>query len=905
MNQIIEFFKNLFDSSDWPPKWHCGRWTDFHGWLYIVSDLIIWSAYFSIPLVILRYIFKRPEVKFIKLYFLFASFILFCGATHFLDAVSFWVPLYRLNALFLLITGIISWLTVYYLVKYLPLIFSLRPQKELEFEIEQRKNAEAALNKLNEELEQRVIVKTQEIYSSEKRFRAMIENTNDFINVTNESLEITYRSPSSSRVTGWSNEEKIGTSLYLDMHPVDQEKARTDIEEALANPGKFINSLLRMRHKNGHYIWLEGIITNLLQDESVKGVVFNYHDVTERVEEHEKLLASEVRYRRLFEAAKDGILILNIDSGIIEDVNPFLITMLGYSHNEFLGKELWQIGLYKDILENKSAFQILKKEGYLRYDNLPLQTKGKQTVWVEFVSNIYDVNGSFVVQCNIRDIGERKKAEEEIKDSNERFEMVTRATNDIIWDWNMDTDKLWWNNNYYTHFGFDKNTSPVDKNSWLNSVYPGDLKRVRTGIDLCIETHQKFWTDEYRFLKADGSIAFILDCGYVLYNNVNKPYRMVGAMLDITDRKTAEEALKVSYSEKKVLAERMSTILNTITADIALLDGTGSIIEVNDSWKKFAMENGYGGNGYGVQKNYTKISEGFFGDDISENKKVARGINDVLKNKRKEFIFEYSRILEKARRWFRLVVTQLQGGPRAGAVVMQIDISELRRLEREKLESKIQEQIHITEAILKTQENERNYIAQELHDNVNQILAGTNLVLSIAKNQPAKCKEHVESAMANILQAIEENRKIAHNLISPDFETIPLSEQIMSLATDMLKASGIDIYIDTSRFQETLIMNKLKLSIYRIAQEQCTNILKYADATLVNIFLETNAGIFRMSVEDNGKGMEKNKKQKGIGLKNIRARLLVFNGEAHISSSSGKGFTMQIEIPLIQENKKV
>ena len=96
---MIEFFSRLFDSSDWPPRWHCGKWSELHGWLYIISDLMIWSAYFAIPIVILRFISKRGEIRFIKLYFLFAAFILTCGITHLLDAVSFWIPLYRLNAL--------------------------------------------------------------------------------------------------------------------------------------------------------------------------------------------------------------------------------------------------------------------------------------------------------------------------------------------------------------------------------------------------------------------------------------------------------------------------------------------------------------------------------------------------------------------------------------------------------------------------------------------------------------------------------------------------------------------------------------------------------------------------------------------------------------------------------------
>jgi two-component system cell cycle sensor histidine kinase/response regulator CckA len=123
-------------------------------------------------------------------------------------------------------------------------------------------------------------------------------------------------------------------------------------------------------------------------------------------------LDSEVRYRRLFEAAQDGILILDAEAGFITDVNPFLANLLGYSHAELLGKSLWDLGLFKDVEASKNAFQELIAKRYVRYENLPLETKGGLTVGVEVVSNVYQVNGEKVIQCNIRDIRHRKAAEQ-------------------------------------------------------------------------------------------------------------------------------------------------------------------------------------------------------------------------------------------------------------------------------------------------------------------------------------------------------------------------------------------------------------------------------------------------------------------------------------------------------------
>ena len=123
------------------------------------------------------------------------------------------------------------------------------------------------------------------------------------------------------------------------------------------------------------------------------------------------LRSSEIRYRRLFEAAHDGILLLDPVRRTITDANPFMTTLLGYTHAELLGKELWEIGLLKDEAASQAAFRELQEKGFIRYEDLPLETKAGERREVEFVSNLYQEDASDVIQCNVRDITERKQAE--------------------------------------------------------------------------------------------------------------------------------------------------------------------------------------------------------------------------------------------------------------------------------------------------------------------------------------------------------------------------------------------------------------------------------------------------------------------------------------------------------------
>jgi PAS domain S-box-containing protein len=267
---------------------------------------------------------------------------------------------------------------------------------------------------------------------------------------------------------------------------------------------------------------------------------------------------SETRYRRLFETAQDGILLLDADTGQIIDVNPFLISMLGYSHKEFLGKKLWEVGAFKDIVTNKAKFSELQKKGYVRYENLPLQTRSGKQKAVEFVSNTYRVDHTNVIQCNIRDITARRIAEERLKQVEARYSDVFDNSMNCIAVYRAEND-----GEDFVIVDFNKAAERVERvrkkdivGKRVTSVFPGVRGFGIFGV------FKRVWnTGKPEFFPAkvyqDKRIVGWRD-NYVLKLDSGE---IVAIYSDLTNIKKAEQDLQESESKFRRLVESSNDLI--------------------------------------------------------------------------------------------------------------------------------------------------------------------------------------------------------------------------------------------------------------------------------------------------------------------------------------------------------
>ena len=286
------------------------------------------------------------------------------------------------------------------------------------------------------------------------------------------------------------------------------------------------------------------------------------------IQSEKHMLASELSYRRLFEAAKDGILILDAETGRITDGNPFLIKLLGFSHAEMLGKTVGELSPFKDMESNKVMLERLQKNGYVRYEDLPLETKDGRHVDVEFVSNVYKAGGKNVIQCNVRDITERKRSGKDLVESEAKFRQMADNITDVLWIASSDLREIHFVSPAYERiWGRTQESLYAHPTQWFDSVVPDEHERI-LGAFASLMQNEPSISVEYRIARLDGTVRWIHDRGFQVRDITGKLIRLTGIATDITERKEAELSSNrlaeiVKYSDDAIIGKDLDSIITS------------------------------------------------------------------------------------------------------------------------------------------------------------------------------------------------------------------------------------------------------------------------------------------------------------------------------------------------------
>ncbi len=475
--------------------------------------------------------------------------------------------------------------------------------------------------------------------------------------------------------------------------------------------------------------------------------------------------------------------------------------------------------------------------------------------------------------------------EQHTKIPNELYRLVTEVTNDCLWEWDFIKNEIFWiDGGHKRVFGYPVENALVPQSFWESCLHPDDRRRVITNLTLLIAKNETLsWEEEYRFKKADGEYTYVHDRGHLISEN-GITRRMIGATQDISVRKYAE--IRLMDTEKQLALVARQTVNAVI-----ITDTSRKIIWVNSAFTRIT--------GYTQEEVLGTVP----GNLLFGKETAAHTVDYINKKMQQEQPFNCEITNNSkygVKYWMHLQGQALfdETGRCDRYFITQIDITEKKILENHLHQERQTRLTEITAAVLTAQENEREEIGKELHDNVNQILGATKLYIEMARAFTAHRDEYLEKSCGYIVEVIEEIRKISKTMTPQGMDIIGLVDSIKILLADLKQLLPVKTVFTEEGMQGLVIDPKLKLNIFRIIQEQINNILKHANATSLEIHLSAEGKNIVLVMKDNGKGCNTAEKSKGVGITNINSRTALYRGKTSIVSSPGKGFTLKVVLPL-------
>lgn len=521
----------------------------------------------------------------------------------------------------------------------------------------------------------------------------------------------------------------------------------------------------------------------------------------ERKKAEEAIESSEARYRNFFETAQDGIVILDADTGEIVDVNAHAVEILGYTREEFLGRKLFETDAFLDHEANRKVFRRLKERRYVRFENLPLETKDGRRIDVEFVSHAYESAGRKFIQFNIRDISERKRMELELQDARRHLEAQVKERT-------------------------------------------ADLSRANAELERELE-----------------------------------------------ERRRATQALRVSE-------DRFRRVFHEAPLGIAILDLSWRFLQANKALTAMLEfePNELADRGLAD----VLFSEDFRADERNAGR-LMRGELSVAKTE--------IRLRRKQGKtgWANLTATVIRDAARRPQYILAMfeNLAERKHAE---------EVIGLSKRVVRAQEEERRWVARELHDSVNQILSSIKYRVQASEDKiPAANSgllSDVRMVRTLIDQCIQEIRRISQNLRPTALDDLGLLPAVQGLCDQFRSRTGMAIHLRTAGIHRRLGTD-IELSLFRILQEALNNVVKHSGASLVTIRLEQEPLWLKLSVRDNGRGFDpslqhlRRAQASGLGLLHIRERAEFVGGSMQVDSAPGRGTEIVVRVPLERRRESV
>lgn len=490
-----------------------------------------------------------------------------------------------------------------------------------------------------------------------------------------------------------------------------------------------------------------------------------------------------------------------------------------------------------------------------------------------------------------------KASEAELRKSMENFAFALESAGIGSWTIDLISGEI---KRSFLHDQIMGYTSPVSEKDWSFDIFfskhvvPEDHQKVLDAWEVASvgKTGLAF---ECRIIKADGTPGWIWCKSRVFYKDDGTPAMLMGFVGDETATKKAEQEVReLNATLERRVVEKTKEVLEKETHYKGLLENMQEGIQIiSYDWRyvflnKVVVQQSKYPESSLLGRKMMDVYPGF------ESTSFFKELQQCMAERCSKTVVNQFEFPDGTKGWFELSIQPVP----EGLLILSIDITDQKRMEQELIDHELEQQKLTTQLTIEAQEKERNELAKELHDNVNQILATAKIYLARAKKHEIIPHHLVQQGFECVNLAVDEIRSLSHSLVTPTLGDTGLIDALQGLSRQFAIANSFEIEIVNHLNPEVALDVQKELMMYRIAQEQISNINKHAKATQVTITLTSTAAELRMTITDNGVGFDTKQKAAGIGLRNMQSRVQFYSGEMHIVSAPGEGCQLEIVVPL-------
>lgn len=843
-------FQALFCSESLLPHGFCYLWNPLLIWLHGLSDTLIALSYFSIPPTLLYLVRKKRSIPFDWMFVCFGCFIAACGATHLMEVVTLWTPMYWISGGVKVITAFASVPTAILLARVVPQILEMPTAEEMRV--------------AHEEL------KTQAHILREQA--ALLDLSQDAIFVKAVNGKVLLWNQGAEHVYGWTKAEAVGKNSH-ELLQTSFSPPLDEITRTLEKTGHWEGELQKKRRDGETLVvsshWALG---RDAAGFSEKVLVIDT-DVTEQRRAEAALRESEDRYRDLVEHSLDLICTHDLEGRLLS-VNELPAEILGYSREELIKKPMKDLLLKEGHASFDEYLKDIQTTKVAKGSMVVLTKSGERRIWEYHNSLRTDGVSVPVVRGVAHDVTEQWLAEKALRQSEERFRLMAENIDEIFWL--LDPKSL---GAIYVSPGFEHicerplASLAVDPTSYRDLIHPDDAAHVLEQLARLEQTNE--FHEQFRIFCPSG-MKWVEVWGFTAKDSLGNVTALVGTVKDITERRQAEEALRRNE-------ELLRAAFDKVAVGFSMADLEGNFLKVNEAYCRIT---GYSEDEL-LRMNFQSITHP---EDLPASLNL---VSRLIAGETRTVVMQ-KRYIRKSGEpvWVQNSGSVLSdgNGKVCGFVGLTEDITE-----RKKAENGLQE---LSGRLLQSQDDERRKIARDLHDATGQNLVALSSTLGHLHGSIPSASRRLRK---DILQCqeladlcIREVRTLSYVLHPPMLDEAGLEDAIQHYVGGFAERTGIKVKLEISPNFGRLPQEE-EIALFRVTQESLVNVQRHSGSLSATILLDRTAkGGVVLQISDQGRGIQGNGKRSlkdacfagGVGIQSMRERMKQVRGHLEIDSSA-------------------